>query len=348
MSLAFQAVFDTLPESTCPRPQVTPDRDFDALGEAALWRHLPKEKPRVAPTLCLPISGVVKQTFAACDEVNRSSTDKMWQFPLKDMKKLINLGAYRSPSVDSVSGLDLGNTASLDSDSARASLPKLSGNSRVTLPLHLLEKWELRQRQALGLVSQVDLFTAAVVELTAADPIDEERLLQVLMFLSRSTKNLAAVTAVSLAEMVRLRRTTVLDNAPKFLLESSREKLLSAPLSSPFLFGGIIGSVMSADKTDQEHATLVRGPGTSTQSFKRRAQPGTGPPAKKRVFSRAPFAKGRGPVVSGKPPPVDSQRTTQGSFPQRGRGAFRAKGRGYSGAPSKGRGAPSTGRGSPP
>ena len=324
LSAAYQAVFDFLPESTDLRPPTPPPQVAKSSGEAAVWRYTQGEQPSLTPALVLPLSQVVKESFQKCDDASRASSDRVWQLPNKVLKRLVQTGAYRPPATDPSSGLDLSAAASLDADAARAHLPRVPPSSQATLPLSLLEKWEVNERQCLGLASQLDFFSAAVAEITAKDPVDIEQLHQVVMFLSRSTGNLAALASSNLAEMLRLRRATVLSQAPKFLLESSRERLLTAPLASPFLFGGLIAEVVAADKDDQIHASVAGRPNTTFRTPKRKAPSAAsampGPPTKRQAPTRAPPPRGQDRSFRGGGNHRGRGQKFQSS---RGRGAFR-------------------------
>ena len=130
----------------------------------------------------------------------------------------------------------------------------------------MLDSWEFGQRRVLGLVSQLDLFSATVAELTAVELLDEEWLVQVMMFMSRPIQ-LAVI--------------------------SSSEKLLSAPLSTPLLFGGIIGEVLASDKEDQFHASMANSrPSQPANLNRKRTQLSysfTGPPIKKEILRQQIF-----------------------------------------------------------
>jgi len=344
LAKAFEAVYDTLPESICPRPPISQSSGLKSCGETALWRLRPEDKPEPLSIPSLPLSETVKDTFLKCDAASRTSSDPNWQLPAKVLKELIHAGAYRPPRPDPVSGLDLGSTASLDPDAARAYLPKVPPSTRVSLPLSLLEKWELKQRQCLGLASQLEFFLATIIELTAREDVDVEQLHQVVLYLSRSTSNLAAVASSSLSEILRLRRATVLSRTPKFLLESSREKLLTAPLASPFLFGGSVGEIVTADKDAQIHASVAGRSYPIRSELKKRKSSSTrdsfsGPPSKKPArskqtsFSRDEPSFSRDQPSFTKDQPFSSDRAS--SF---------ARGNGYP-RPSSSRGGTSRGRG---
>ena len=262
---------------------------------------------------------------------------------MKIFREIIHTDSYRVPEKDPQSGLDLGSVAALDPDAHRLHLPKVLHPYSIPIRSPVLERWELRQRQALGLVSQLDLFSAALIELSTAESVDQEQLHQVLMYLSRSTTNLAAVTASSLAEMIRLRRSSVLAKVPSFLLESSHEKLLSAPLFTPTIFGGIIGDVMRTDKDDQIHENVASRKDSFRSQSRRRLPVYGEPPIKRQALGSS-----RRPADVREQAPPSSRRA---SYP-RGRGTQSrgSRGRGsYRGGATRGRStfsgpSPSSGR----
>ena len=327
LSSAYEAVFDSLTESVCPRPQGKPTKQtqFCAAGEAAFWRLRPENQPVKIQTSSLPLSDVVRESFAMCDRANASSTERNWHVPTTTLKNLIHTASYRPPAVDDDFSLNLAALASLDNDAARLHLPKTIPSHSINVPSSMLERWEMKQRQALGLTSQLDWFSAAIVALTASDNYQED-LNQVLLFLSRTVRNLAVVNSSNLAEILRLRRSSTLDKSKALLLNTSREKLLSAPLSTPYLFGGVIEKVMSSDKEEQIHENVASRKSSYQIPLKRRAPAEAGPPPKRRATTT-------------NPPRNSSQSYSRGYSRPQSRGAYSQgrRGRVAATAPTRGR-----------
>ena len=67
---------------------------------------------------------------------------------------------------------------------------------------------EMKQRQALGLTSQLDWFSAALVALTATDNTQDD-LNFVRLFLSRTVRNLTAVNSSNLVGILRYGGTQI-------------------------------------------------------------------------------------------------------------------------------------------
>ena len=333
LSSAYEAVFDSLTESICPRPQgkATKQSQFCAAGEAAFWRLRPETQPVEIQTSSLPLSDVVRESFAMCDRANTLSTERNWYVPSATLKSLVHTASYRPPAVDDDVSLNLATLASLDTDAARLHLPKTIPSHSIPIPSTMLERWEMKQRQALGLTSQLDWFSAAIVALTAQDNYQED-LNQVLLFLSRTVRNLAVVNSSNLAEILRIRRSSTLDKSPALLLNTSRQKLLSAPLSTPYLFGGVIDSVMSSDKEEQIHENVASRKNSYQIPLKRKAPAEAGPPTKRRATTTNPPRNSSQSYSRGYSRPQSRGTYNQG---RRGRVAASAPTRGRPNAPTR-------------
>ncbi len=279
LSGAYKTVLDVLPEDICPPPPLPPPRSSGSVAESIIWGLHPEQQPQRAPLSSLPLSPLVKEAAEKFDELQSASPSMQWSLPPKAVRSVMATTAYRPPCPDTSSGLDLSSVAQLDADAQRAKVSKLGPSASVPLPLSTLESWEQRERQSMGLASQIDFFAATVAKL-ASSPNEEspDRLHQVLLFLGRSAKNLAATSTANMVEMLRLRRSALLSSS-HFLLENSRNRLLTASIRSPDLFGGLVSEVVSADKDDQLHASVaVKSPKPPKTAFKRPAQ--SAPPSK--------------------------------------------------------------------
>ena len=98
------------------------------------------------------------ESFLLCDEANAFSADRNWHVPTRTLKDLIHTASMRHPAVDNDSSLNLAALASLDKDAARLHLPKTIYSHPIPVPSSMLERWEMKQRQTLGLTSQLDWF----------------------------------------------------------------------------------------------------------------------------------------------------------------------------------------------
>ena len=291
LSSAYKAVYATLPEDLCTPLPPTPQPSFTSLGEEALWRELPNPPPSKADTLTLPLSKVVSRVFEDMEEHNQSSTDANWFVSSKTVKGLNPSTVYRAPRRDSPSDLNLDAVPGLDGDCKRAHITKPAPSSSVVVPLSTLERWEARERQVVGAASQLDLFCATLAKLSSKPELDLDSFRQVLMAACRSTAFMCSLSASTTAELLRARRHFVLDGTSKFLLEPSKQRLLTAPLTSPDLFGGIVSEVLAVDKEDQLHASVARRPApplSKQQPGKKRKSSQPLPAAKKQKFSGPP------------------------------------------------------------
>ncbi len=221
----------------------------------------------------------------------------------------------------------------LDPDAHRA---RLSRPSSVPLPISYLERWELRQRQQVGLLSNADLFAAALTQV-ASDPTPSVEVLRRLAVqIGMSTRLLLGLALSNSSEMLRVRRDAHLEPS-SMLLSSSKETLRCAPLNANKLFGGRVQAVAAADKDEQLHASVAR------NFSKRPAQPSSSaPPAKKQKPLPVPSTKGQ----QGQPPSQQGSRNPTGY--RRGKSSFPLKPSGKSSyrptATSKPSSGPSGGR----
>ena len=242
-----------------PSPASFYKPSFSSIAEEALWRGMQTPPPAKADVLALPVSKIVEQCLKELEVLNQSSHDKNWSVSSKTVKNLAPASVYRPPRCSQSQGFAFDGAVPLDPECQRARIAKPMPSTSVHIPLSSLERWESRERQAVGAASQLDLMSATLAELSSRSEIDLDSFRQVLMSLSRTTAFLAAQATCNLAELVRARRSFVLDTS-KFLLLSSKHKLLSAPLASPFLFGGMVKEVLTEDKEDQIHARVAGKP----------------------------------------------------------------------------------------
>lgn len=300
LSSAFKVVYDTLPEDLCPPLPPVAEPSFVSTGEEALWRELPAKPAAKADILSIPVSKTLKRCLTELEEANKASFDRSWSVPAKTLKNFMPTGVYRPPRKDIHLSLDLESPSPLDPECTRARINKPPPSSSCPLPISTLERWEAREKQSLGIASQLDMLCATLAKLSSQEELDLDAFRQVLMAASKSTAYLSALTASNTAELIRARRSFVLDSSSKFLLESSKKRLLTAPLDSPFLFGGIVQEVLSLDKEDQLHASIARRPPppqkpaqqVKGQAQKRKLSSAPPAPQKKQKFS-AQGSKGK-------------------------------------------------------
>ncbi|KAH3717257.1 hypothetical protein DPMN_060039 [Dreissena polymorpha] len=223
--------------------------------------------------------------FQSLEPANKPSPSP-WKAPkeLTEPKQMDGGKSYKAPVPDPATGLDLSKLPVPDADISKLSLTMPSSSTHTSVPLSLLENWELRERRSIGLANQLDLMAATALYLVweLSDSIPEE-LRALLIHLSRTTQCLSHNAASSMSEMLRLRRDLILSSLPNnFLLETGVNSLRTAPLTAESLFGGRIQSALTADREDQIHASLARSnSGQRPVVFKRPASKPPGAPQAK-------------------------------------------------------------------
>jgi hypothetical protein len=192
------------------------------------------------------------------------------------------------------SGLDLFALAALNSDASRAQITRPAPSTPVNISNSWFEGWEMRERNTLGLISHLDFFTATLPDfISQIDAAQSESLNQIVLFMAKTVNNLSVSAASNLAEMIRARRISLLSRS-SLLTESSKIRLLTAPLTSQDIFRGLIPSVLSQDKDDQILASVVgRAPRTDKKPFKRPAYSPSQKPAITKKKKITPSAKGQ-------------------------------------------------------
>ena len=259
-----------------PPPQVT--QCSDVTTDRLIQKLFPDQIQPKAPPVVLPLAAAVKSCLSEYDKHNESSFSTTWTLPSTATKACEFSKAYRPPAPDPETGLDLAKIAQLDADCAAAKIVKPTPSAPVSLPVSLLESWELRARKSMGIASQLDILVAYLMQMaTDSEHGCSPEMRSLLFYIGRSTKNIASNASANLAEMLRLRRSKVLESSPQgFLMQRARDRLLTAPLSSPTLFGGRIKEVLAADKDEQLHAAMARASSaqsTKAGGFKRPAPP---------------------------------------------------------------------------
>lgn len=269
LSKAYDAIFRSVPEDVCQPPPAPPSRKADSATEAILCKLHGDSVTGKTPPLVLPIADSVLECIEPLEELNTSNQSATWSVPAKTVKSMTQPSAHRFPAPDSKSGLDLSNIPSLEiCDGNRANLIRPNGSSSVSVPLSMLETWEARERMVSSLVSQMDFLACAITKLSGdCAPDFPEDLRQLTYFFGKSCKSVAAHSLSSMAEMLRLRRNHTLQaSKSNILLDSSKVKLLTAPLCSQKLFGGLIPEVLTTDRDDQLHYKVAGDQGGQGQS----------------------------------------------------------------------------------
>ncbi|KAH3716598.1 hypothetical protein DPMN_059322 [Dreissena polymorpha] len=276
----YELMFNTLDEDFCPRPSLS------LTGSAVTVT----EQATSGVDLRLPIGSSTMAVFQSLEPANKPSPSP-WKAPkeLTEPKQMDGGKSYKAPVPDPSTGLDLSKLPVPDAD--------------ITVPLSLLENWELRERHSICLANQLDLMAATALDLVweLSDSIPEE-LHALLIHLSRTTQCLSHNAASSMSEMLRLRRDLILSSLPNnFLLETGVNSLRTAPLTADSLFGGRIQSALTADREDQIHASLAR------SNYGQRPVPPGAPPAKNAKRDSFPTKRPSAPRQPTNRPPFQNR-----------------------------------------
>ncbi|KAH3711357.1 hypothetical protein DPMN_070862 [Dreissena polymorpha] len=301
----YELMFNTLDENFCPRPSLSLTGSAVTVTEQATSRV----------DLRLPIGSSTMAVFQSLEPPNKPSPSP-WKAPkeLTEPKQMDGGKSYKAPVPDPATGLDLSKLPVPDADISKLSLTMPSSSTHTSVPLSLLENWELRERRSIGLANQLDLMAATALDLVweLSDSIPEE-LRALLIHLSRTTQCLSHNAASSMSEMLRLRRDLILSSLPNnFLLETGVNSLRTAPLTADSLFGGRIQSALTADREDQIHASLARSnSGQRPVVFKRPAsKPPGAPPAKNAKRDSFPTKRPSAPLQPTNRPPFQNRTTS--------------------------------------
>lgn len=252
---AYEAVWSSLPQDVCPRQDEAQPISLGSTSEDAFFATHNAGNPTTRSNPTLPISTVVLECLDKLRPVNQSNSDLSWVVPDNVLHSMERAGAYRPPVPDPNSGLNLQETPTLShmaKSNANVSHPGPSGKFELTHKT--LDRWEKRERQSIGLASQMDFLTAALIKTMASEEPDLMAVQHLALFLARSTRNLTARCSVNMAEMVRTRRAAILAASPgRFTTLSSQQTVLSAPLTSPNIFGGpdVIAPVLKEEREER-------------------------------------------------------------------------------------------------
>ena len=255
----FQIILDTLPEDICPHPPAPPT-DLPASAMELLARQIEPDKVTTGgkQLLKLPTSQMVVRALQKFDYSSSSATANSWSVSAADQRAAEPPASYRPPCTDASSGLDLGQIPHLDRDFDKTEARKPQG--QVNLPLSCLETWELRERKSLGLISQLDFLSSAILKLISDHFKDgiPDSLRDLLLAVGKTNNAMAVNTAASTAEFIRLRREQHLAVIPEVSLKRQGfDELRATPLTSSSLFGSRIDQVLERDSGRQMHALLV-------------------------------------------------------------------------------------------
>ena len=312
---ACEDCFSLLPSDLCARPaaagrvgpQSTSERILTSLGA------LPSQVSKAS----LPLSTTVSDILSVVEPHNKDKSSAGWSVPQAAARSLAHPSAMKLPTSDDRSFVTSA-IPPLDTDAHRV---RISRPNSLTLPTKVLESWELRQRQQVGLLSNADLFAASLTQLASQPDPSVDVLRRLAVQVGRSTRLLLGLAISNSAEMLRVRRDAHLESS--LLLPASKDTLRCAPLDSPRLFGGLVHNVAEEDRKEQLHAHVAR---PSPQPWKiplKRPPPSSpgAPPSKKPKQTQQ--AKGPQPATSSVPA---SGYSKKGSFhPKGGKGSFRPK-----------------------
>ncbi|KAH3887751.1 hypothetical protein DPMN_011770 [Dreissena polymorpha] len=314
----YELMFNTLDEDFCPRPSLSLTGSAVTITEQVAHRREPSRisKATSRVDLRLPIGSSTMAVFQSLEPANKPSPSP-WKAPkeLTEPKQMDGGKSYKAPVPDPATGLDLSKLPVLDdADISKLSLTMPSSSTHTSVPLSLLENWELRERRSIGLANQLDLMAATALDLVweLSDSIPEE-LQALLIHLSRTTQCLSHNAALSMSEMLRLRRDLILSSLPNnFLLETGVNSLRTAPLTADSLFGGRIQSALTAEHEDQIHASLARSnSGQRPVVFKRPAsKPPGAPQAKNAKRDSFPTKRPSAPRQPTNRPPFQNRTTS--------------------------------------
>ncbi|KAH3886090.1 hypothetical protein DPMN_010091 [Dreissena polymorpha] len=313
----YELMFNTLDEDFCPRPSLSLTGSAVTVTEQEARRREPRRisKATSRVVLRLPIGSSTMAVFQSLEPANKPSLSP-WKAPkeLTEPKQMDGGKSYKAPVPDPATGLDLSKLPVPDADISKLSLTMPSSSTHTSVPLSLLENWELRERRSIGLANQLDLMAATALDLVweLSDSIPEE-LRALLIHLSRTKQCLSHNAASSMSEMLRLRRDLILSSLPNnFLLETGVNSLRTAPLTAESLFGGRIQSALTADREDQIHASLARSnSGQRPVVFKRPAsKPPGAPQAKSAKRDSFPTKRPSAPRQPTNRPPFQNRTTS--------------------------------------
>ncbi|KAH3697122.1 hypothetical protein DPMN_084609 [Dreissena polymorpha] len=279
----YELMFHTFDEDFCAHLSLSLTGSAVTVTEQVARRREPgrisKATSRV--DLPLPIGSSTIAVFQSLEPANKPSPYP-WKGPkeLTEPKHMDGGKSNKARVPDPSTGLDLSKLLVPDADISKLSLTMPSSSTHTTVPLSLLENWDLREHRSIGLSNQLDLMAATALDMVweLSDSIPDG-LRALLIHLSRTTQCLSHNAALSMSERLRLRRDLILSSLPNnFLLETGVNSLRTAPLTADSLFGGRIQAALTADCEDQIHASLARSnSGQRPVVFKRPASKPPGP-----------------------------------------------------------------------
>ena len=299
---ACEDCFSLLPSDFCPRPTVDSQLGPRSTSEKLLSSAGAIQERSVKASL--PLSGTVPEILNIIEPHNTDKGTAGWAIPSSVTKSLAPNASLRLPSVTrgqfqtaAIPGLDT------DAHTVRLSRP-----GSLPISTSYLERWELRQRQQVGLLSNADLFAAALTQMSQEPNPSVDVLRRLALHVGRATRQLLGLALSNTAEMVRVRRDATLETS-SLLLPSSKEVLRRVPLSSDHLFGGKVQEVAASDREQQIHVK-VAAPQTSTWKIPKRTAPET--PKGASAAKKPKTQKGN------KRPSASASSGKTGSFPKKG------------------------------
>jgi hypothetical protein len=177
--------FNALPEDLCPRPASHSNSGTRSTGERLLFSlgQLSQKSEKIA----LPLSGTISDVFEHIEKPNREKPEESWSIPSKVTREIAPNHSLRLPSSVEEQPFLVKSIPPLDNDSQRL---KLTRPTNFRCSTSYLERWDLRQRQQIGLASNADLFAASLIKLVNDPEPSHEALKRLAFQVGRSTVSL--------------------------------------------------------------------------------------------------------------------------------------------------------------
>ena len=179
-------------------------------------------------------------------------------------------------------------------DSLDRVIPK-PGNDQIFLSGKDRDKTERLFRLAAHSLAYADWFSLALLEVVDPKPEKVDLFDRLLQALDQAHRDCSGLLLAGLSNLVSSRRAQVLKGAPASLKKSLKDKLLTAPLEGPTLFGGVVPSILEELAKEPRQVVVSvpnratkRPPPSSTQSSSSAKK-------KKRFQKKGPSKQPKGP-----------------------------------------------------
>ena len=230
---AVNEAFRYLPEQVCPRIETPLKSKFEGFIDATA-----DPSDRSDTHFLLPMAPAVSQLVKALESAHPGQSDSSVLSKGLDFK----WGSYKF----SEESFPLKNPP-LDDDSSRLGI-KSPSSSQVSSKT--VERWEQRARQLVGIASHNNAFVGALFHaLKTPTPPSDASIQLLLEALNRTSRHAIGMSLSLATEILKQRREDTLAGTSS-LSENSRRRLASAPISSPSLFGGLIGEISESERND--------------------------------------------------------------------------------------------------